>query len=162
MQSRPVLVLAAVFVTGCGAILHGSRQDIEVQSSPSGAKVATAPESGEYTTPTRLSLERRRSYVLTFTAPGYAPATFSIRNGIGVGTVIADVLLTGLVGVAVDGFTGSWYGLSPENATVTLSRIGGSENGADAIHISVGMSKHGESVRVSSTSPDVRVTVTSK
>jgi hypothetical protein len=162
MRYRFALGLLAFPVTGCGALLHGPRQDIDVQSSPAGAKVETSPASGSYTTPTRLSLERKNSYVLSFTAPGYAPATFNIRNGIGTGTVIADVLLTGLVGVVVDGLTGSWYGLSPENAQVTLVRPGGSEHDADAIHISVGVSTSHQAVSLSSSSPDVRVTVTKR
>ena len=159
MQYRFALAVLALSLTGCGALLHGPRQDIDVQSSPAGAKVETAPASGTYTTPTRLSLERKNSYVLTFTAPGYTPAQFNIRNGIGTGTVIADVLLTGLVGVVVDGLTGSWYGLSPESATVTLIKPGGSQEDTDAIHVSIGLSASHQALTLSSTSRDVRVQV---
>jgi hypothetical protein len=162
MRYRFSVAILASMLTGCGAIMHGARQDIDVQSSPAGAKVETSPASGTYTTPTRLSLERKNSYVLNFTSPGYTPATFNIHNGIGTGTVIADVLLTGLVGVVVDGLTGSWYGLSPENAVVTLTRPGGSENDADAIHVSVGISTSRQSISLSSSSSDVRVTVTKR
>jgi len=56
-----VCTAAACLLTGCGAILHGSRQNIDVQSSPSGATVETAPSTGTYTTPTNLNLERKNS-----------------------------------------------------------------------------------------------------
>ena len=40
-------------------------------------------------------------------------------------------------GVAIDAVTGAWYGLNPGSATVTLSRVGGSDTDADAIRIAV-------------------------
>lgn len=159
MRNKIVLIVSAILLTGCGALLHGPRQNIDVQSSPSGAKVETAPASGTYTTPSTISLERKNSYVLTFTAPGYSPATFNIHNGIGTGTVIADVLLTGLVGVVVDGLTGSWYGLSPESANVTLAKVGGSEDDAEAIHIAIGLSTSKQAVTLKSSARFVTVTV---
>jgi hypothetical protein len=160
MRNTIALVVSAVLLTGCGALLHGPRQNIDVQSSPSGAKVETLPASGTYTTPSTISLERKNNYVLTFTAPGYSPATFNIHNGIGTGTVIADVLLTGLVGVVVDGLTGSWYGLSPESANVTLTKLGGLEDDGDAIHVSIGVSANRKAVTLTSSAPLVSVAVT--
>jgi hypothetical protein len=84
-----------------------------------------------------LSLERKNNYVLTFSAPGYTSANVSVTNSIGVGTVIADVLLTGLVGILVDGITGSWYGLNPETANATLVKQVGAI-GPQEIHIQLG------------------------
>jgi hypothetical protein len=152
-------LLTLVLAGGCGAMLHGSRQTLDVQSSPAGAKVETSPSSGVFTTPTTLNLERKNSYVLTFTSPGYSPATFNVSNSIGTGTVIADVLLTGLVGVVVDGLTGAWYGLTPEAATVTLTRLGGSSSDADAIHIAIGTKKHGSTMQISADAPGVNIQV---
>jgi len=152
--TRTGLLLVSVgLLSGCGTIMHGPRQNIDVQSSPSGAKIETSAGVGTSTTPTTLNLERKNSYVLTFTSPGYSPATFNIRNGIGVGTVIADVLLTGLVGVVVDGLTGSWYGLSPESAIVTLTKAvssTGEGTGPAEIHVRVGRLHDGAGVAVTS------------
>lgn len=154
-------VVATVLLSGCGAILHGPRQDIVVQTSPSGAKVETSPATGTYNTPATLNLERKNNYTLTFTSPGYNPATFYIHNGIGPGTVVMDVLLTGLIGVAVDGLTGSWYGLEPENASVTLTKATTGGSGPDEIHIELRRSEHGLSVSLKSdtSAPAVSVRV---
>src|SRR5689334_14540500 len=118
MVSRIVsLVIAAALVApvaGCGLIMNGSREAIEVQSSPAGAKVTTTPGTGEYTTPTTLNLERKNSYSLKFEKDGYSPATFEIQNGTSGGIVILDVLLTGLIGVVVDASTGAWNHLTPD------------------------------------------------
>jgi hypothetical protein len=155
------VAMTAFLLTGCGAIMHGTRQAIEVQSSPSGAKVQTSPEGGTYTTPTTLNLERKNDYVLTFTSPGYAPATLNIHKGIGGGTVIADVLLGGLLGVIVDGITGAWYGLSPESAVVTLLKNGNGD-GPEEIHVSFGRQPNGDAATVGSDAAKVTVKVERK
>jgi hypothetical protein len=151
-----VVAMAMGLLSGCGTIMHGTRQNIDVQSSPTGAKVETSPATAVFTTPATLNLERKNSYVLTFTSAGYAPASVNIHNNIGTGTIIADVLL-GLVGVLVDGITGAWYGLEPESVNVTLARLSGT--GPETIHIQVGVSDGG-GLKVSSDAPNVRVEVT--
>ena len=151
-----------MLLRACGTILHGPRQLIDVQSSPASAKVETSPQSGTYTTPASLDLERKNSYVLTFTAPGYNPATFNLHNGIGTGTVIADVLLTGLIGVVVDGITGSWYGLEPESANVTLTRATDDDSGPREIHVQIREADGRGRVDVRSDAPGVFVSVKRK
>ena len=153
--ARSFAVVAACALTGCGTILHGPRQAVPVQSTPSGATVQATPASGgTVTTPGTLDLERKNSYQLTFTSPGYAPATVNLHNNIGTGTVIADVLLTGLVGVVVDAATGAWYGLVPENVTATLNRTTGM--GPDKIEVHVGRSRDGEKLEVTSSGQPVQ------
>lgn len=153
-----VTAVAVSLLSGCGAILHGTRQSIDVQSSPAGAKVETSPSSGVFTTPTTLNLERKNSYVLTFSSPGYTSGSFNITNSIGTGTVIADVLLTGLVGVVVDGLTGAWYGLNPESANVTLNRTGPGP-GPATIHIQLVESRSRNNVQIQADAPGVSVRV---
>jgi hypothetical protein len=148
---------AAFLLVGCGAVMHGSRQSITVVSSPSAVKVETSPLTGTFTTPTTLNLERKNSYVLNFSSPGYTPATFNITNSIGTGTVIADVLLTGLIGVIVDGATGSWYGLNPDAVTIALTKAG-SGPGPEQIHIHLDESKSGP-VKIESDAPGIPVQV---
>ena len=159
-HTRIFAVLSATcLLTGCGTVLHGARQDIFVQSSVPGATVQASPMAATVAAPGTISLERKNNYVLTFTAPGYAPATVNVTNSIGVGTVIADVLLTGLVGVVVDGMTGSWYGLNPETASATLVKQTGMV-GPDEIHIRLGhVSSHGK-LSVDADAPGVVVEVT--
>jgi hypothetical protein len=143
---------AAVLLAGCGTIMHGTHQDISISSTPQGAKFETAPVTGTYTTPATVTLERNHEYVLTFSKEGYTPATLNIRKDIGPGTVIADVLL-GIIPLIIDAATGAWYGLSPESATVTLARVGGSELDADAIQVAVTTIKGRGTFEVKSNSP---------
>lgn len=85
-----------------------------------------------------------------------------LHNGIGTGTVIADVLLTGLVGVLVDGMTGSWYGLEPETANVTLTRATTGDSGPEEIHIQLREADGKGRVVLKSDAPGVSVRVERK
>jgi hypothetical protein len=154
-----VTLTAACLMSACGLIFNGSRQSIQVQSAPVGATVQTAPSSGTFTTPTTLNLQRKNSYVLTFTKEGYSAATFNIENSTKVGIVVLDVLFTGLIGVVVDAATGAWYALSPEAATVSLTRTTALGDGLDTIHISVGQSPDRRTVEVTSDVPAVQVQI---
>lgn len=150
-MTKSLVLVTAFLLSGCGAIMHGSRQNISVQSSPQGATIQTTPATGTFTTPTNLVLERKHSYVLTFTTAGYTAGTFNIQNNISVGVVVADVLLTGLIGVIIDAATGAWYNLTPEAATVTLTKTGNGE-GPDVIQVLVTPTADGK-LSVTSTSP---------
>lgn len=149
-------IVAALGLTGCGAVLHGTRQNVDLISTPAGAKVQVSPGTETYTTPATLNLERKNSYALTFTSDGYTPATMYLHNSIGTGTVIADVLLTGLVGVVVDGATGAWYGLNPETANVTLTRVAEGP-GPKEIHVVVEESDGGRRLQLRADAPNVSV-----
>jgi len=156
-----VAAIALLAISGCAAIFHGSRQMIPVQSSPAGATVTTNPGTGQYTTPTNLNLARKESYVLSFSETGYSTASFNIQNSISGGYVVADVLLTGLVGVIVDGITGAWYNLSPDQAVVTLTKVG-DVPGPASITVRVDAVKNGRGLRITSDGPSVNVRVTNR
>lgn len=132
-------VLISSLFLGCGAILNGTSKTIEIQSAPSGALVTGDPIIGDYITPTSIKLERKHEYILTFTSEGYEPATTRISKNFQAGILILDVLITPfLVGVIVDAATGAWYNLSPDNVTVSLTKIeGASIEGPDIIEVNL-------------------------
>ena len=164
MRRAISLVLPLVCVSllpGCGLILGGgSRQNIQVQASPAGASVTTTPPTGDHTAPTTLNLERKTSYTLKFEKAGYTPATYELASHVRGGIVVADVLLTGLIGVIIDAATGAWSKLSPETATVSLTKIA-MIDGPDTIRvgITVGHTRDANLVEVQSSEPGVVVEV---
>jgi hypothetical protein len=105
-------------------------------------------------------LERKTSYVLNFSKDGYSPATFPLQSHVRGGIVVADVLLTGLIGVIIDAATGAWSKLSPESATVSLTKLG-MVSGADTITvgIKVGHTRDANLVEVRSSEPGVVIHV---
>ena len=160
MLKAGLTVLTLIVLSGCGAIMHGGRQTIDVQSTPAGAKIETNPVSMVYTTPSTLNLERKHSYILTFTSPGYSPATVAVNNSLGVGTVVMDVLFGGLIGIVIDAVTGSWYGLSPESVVASLTKAVGT-TGPDTLHIHLGKITD-SGIEVSADAPNIRVQVTKR
>ena len=154
------LGVALPILSGCGLIFGGAHQTIQVQSSPDGAKVTTTPPSGEFTTPTNLNLERKNDYALTFEKAGYSPAHFQITHSMRGGILVLDILFTGLLGIIPDAATGAWNKLSPESATVTLTKVA-MVDGPDTIHVGirVGKDSHGENARIDASSPGVTVRV---
>jgi hypothetical protein len=143
--------LTLIPLGACGVIFNGSNQAIQVQSSPDAAKVTANPGGQTSTTPTTLTLSRKESYALTFTKDGYKDATFSIQNHVKGGIVVLDVLLTGLIGVVVDAATGGWNGLSPESATVAMTKTSAMAPGPDTIYVRVARTK--ATVKLQSTLP---------
>ena len=147
-------------LAGCGTIFGGSTEVITFQSSPSAASVATSPPTATYTTPASVSLQRKQNYLLTFSADGYSSAEFQIRREMRVGILVADVLLTGLIGVVVDAVTGGWWKLEPKTAVVTLERASAANEGLfDGDKIEVAVSVHeteeGREVRLQASAPVV-------
>ena len=72
MRTFPLVITAAV-LAGCGTVMHGTHQDINLSSTPQGAKVETSPTTNTYTTPATVTLERNHEYVLTSRKTGIRP-----------------------------------------------------------------------------------------
>lgn len=140
MQTLKTVIVSTLLASllGCGAIFNGTRQTITAHSTPDGAILTTEPSTARYTTPASISLERKHEYVLRCEKEGYTPAEFQIQKKLQGGIVVLDVLFTGLIGVVVDGATGAWFKLSPENATLTMTRIDETVEGPKTIQVRVG------------------------
>jgi hypothetical protein len=119
-------------------------------------QVVTAPGTVSYATPTTLSLERKQEYTLTFSMDGYTSQDFRLSRNMRTGILVADILLTGLIGVVVDAATGAWYRLSPENVNLTLTRTAAGP-GPATIDIAIGV--RDDQVDIQSSAPGVTVTV---
>jgi hypothetical protein len=147
-------------LSGCGAILTGTRQQVKVGSEPAGATVRVDPagEKAEFTTPATIALDKKSNYVLRFSAPGYADQQVGVEKHLRGGILVADILLTGLIGVVVDAATGGWNGLRPKDATITLKKTSASLDGPESIDVSMTHDvEHPGSVHVASSQP---ITVT--
>jgi len=144
----------------CGLIFGGTHQTISVQSSPEATKVTTTPPTGEFTTPTNLVLERKNDYSLTFQKEGYSPAHFQITHHMRGGILVLDILFTGLLGIIPDAATGAWNGLSPQTATVTLTKVA-MVDGPDRIQVGIRVGHEGNrnGVSINASEPGVTVRV---
>jgi hypothetical protein len=108
-------------VGACGLIFGGTRQTIQATSSPPGTTITTAPPTATLTTPSAVSLERKKDYTLTFSKAGYTSADVQVAHHVRGGIIVLDILF-GLIPVIVDAATGAWNSLSPNMVNLTLTK----------------------------------------
>lgn len=113
-HSLTVLTLAAILVSACASMVHGSRQSIEVQSDPPGAQVSVDRDPVPYTTPTTISFTRGEAHVLVFRKDGFEDYSAQLTSSTS-GAVLGNVLLGGVVGIATDYTSGAAYELGHAN-----------------------------------------------
>lgn len=129
MRLRRMPVLAAVcamgmamvvVLAGCATIMNrGGHQRVLINSEPPGA-TATIDGVISITTPGEVSLKRNKSHVVRIEKEGYQPANRMIDNELS-GWVFGNILIGGLIGLAIDMGTGAAFKLDPDTINVTLS-----------------------------------------
>jgi hypothetical protein len=123
MKARLITVLgvALSLQAGCATIISGRHQDVQVISSPSGAKACTSGQC--ITTPGNLTLRRDTNHVILVEKDGYISETIMLTSGVGP-SVAGNIILGGLIGGGIDAATGALYKLYPETVNVALRQTG--------------------------------------
>ena len=116
------LVLAVSCTQGCATIIHGRTQSISISSDPPGARASVGGATAA-TTPAQVTLDRNKSYTVTFEKEGYAPASAEIRKTVSP-WIFGNILIGGIPGIIVDLITGSASALTPETIHVQLQASG--------------------------------------
>jgi hypothetical protein len=110
--------MALLLITGCATIIHGTRQDVGISSTPTGASV-TIDNLQAGTTPVFSKLRRKENHVVRISLPGYQPMDLTLTSSVS-GWVWGNVAIGGLIGLAVDAISGGMYKLSPEELSAAL------------------------------------------
>jgi uncharacterized protein YceK len=109
----------AIFVTsGCATVIHGTRQDVGISSTPTGASV-TIDNLQSGTTPVFAKLRRKENHVVRISLPGYQPTDLTLTSSVS-GWVWGNIAIGGLIGLAVDAISGGMYKLSPQELSAAL------------------------------------------
>lgn len=126
-----VCVAWIVGLSGCCSIIHGTRQDVGVSSTPTGAlvKIDNAPSGN---TPLVAKLTRKDNHIVHVELPGYQPFDMTLTRSVS-GWVWGNIVFGGLIGLAIDAIDGAFYNLSPEQVSAALA----------ASHASVANAKDG-------------------
>ena len=133
-------LLAVAMLTGCGYFMGGSTKLISVQSTPTAATITITPMTGQFTTPITLELSRKHAYVIKAEKEGYHDANFMIRKEKRPGVFTADIFFSVMflgIQAIVDGTTGAWNDLLPENATIVLHQVDPVRDGPDLIQVTL-------------------------
>lgn len=105
-------------VTGCGTVVNGFHQDLAITSDPGGANVSVdGVPSG--TTPIVASLWRRSAHVVKVEQPGYYPFEASVVPVTSTWEW-GNIIFGGLIGLAVDAWTGGMYELSQDKVNAAF------------------------------------------
>ena len=140
--------MALLLVTGCATIIHGTRQDVGISSTPTGASV-TIDNLQSGTTPVFSKLRRKENHVVRISLPGYQPIDLTLTSSVS-GWVWGNVAIGGLIGLAVDAISGGMYKLSPEELSAALgaSSAGTATKNGDGIYVIVVLKPEANWVKV--------------
>ena len=113
-------MLTVVSLAACASIMHGAHQDVGISSSPTNAKV-NVDNMPLGNTPVVANLKRGDNHLVKIELPGYAPFEATLTKKVS-GWVWGNIVLGGLIGLAVDAITGGLYNLTPEQISGTLAK----------------------------------------
>lgn len=111
--------LSFLIISGCATILNGSKQDVQINSDPSGAKVyVNNTYQGE--TPLTKSMERKSENIeIKIKLDGYKTYSLNLRRNFN-GTTLVNIVLGGIIGIGIDAATGAMYKLDPSTVRADL------------------------------------------
>ena len=116
---KSVSVLASLMMAGCATIMQGSKQQVGISSSPSGATIFV-DDQRVGTTPATVPLARKSAHTVRLELAGYQPYEIALSRRTS-GWVWGNLVFGGLPGLAVDAITGGLYRLTPEDVQGTLT-----------------------------------------
>lgn len=111
-------VLAASLLSSCASIVSGTRQEVRVNSTPSGAIIRVDDAiSGQ--TPTTLTLSSRHAHTLRIELAGYKPYEAQLHQKLN-GWVFGNLFFGGVIGIVVDSADGAIFALKPNQIDAQL------------------------------------------
>ncbi len=106
-----VLVAIAFLTQACGTVIHGSKQDLSINTDPSGAKAIVGTQTCK--TPCTLKVPRKTEKV-TIKKDSYE-TTYELSKDFNGWSVILGNILWLLPGVVIDVYSGGAYTIEPVN-----------------------------------------------
>ena len=118
MKSLLTLALAALLISGCGALFIPSTKTVSVNSVPVEARVTI--DGVDYgLTPLAVELDNNESHTIVVSKDGYETVSCVLNAKVKGGIVVLDVL-GGLLPVVIDAATGAWKSLDTTVCSVRL------------------------------------------
>ncbi|MGH7026570.1 translation initiation factor 2 [Brevundimonas sp.] len=119
------LALAGLSVSlpACATITRGTSQTFTVESTPPGARVSTSNGFQCDATPCTFRMPRKDPFRATVSLDGYMTQEHEIASnyaGAGAAGFAGNVLVGGVIGMAVDGSSGAMKDLTPNPLVVEM------------------------------------------
>jgi hypothetical protein len=117
---KGVIILCCLnMALGCATIIHGTAQDIQINTSPEDAEV-WIDGSNRGTTPSKITLSRKNDYYVIVKKEGFEESSTKIRRETS-GWLLGNIIFGGLIGCAIDFSSGGAYDLHPKNLDIILT-----------------------------------------
>ena len=126
-------LIVIITLAGCATLTTGPTQKVPVTSNPSGATARVDGGAMTGTTPTEFLLERKSEHIIEISKRGYRTTKIMLKRTM-CGSTAGNMLIGGIIGVAVDAGTGSIYKLVPEKVHADLQGIGASRVGSEVMY----------------------------
>ena len=107
---KSILLSSVLLLSSCATIISGSRQNVEIASEPTSAKVYIN-EIGN--TPVQKNLKRNQNYNLVLKLDGYETYETKLVKKFNA-WYIGNIAFGELIGIIIDPITGAMYKLKPE------------------------------------------------
>lgn len=122
------IILLALSCAGCASATRGWNEQIAISSTPAGATatVAGGDTPIECVTPCAIQVKRSADIVVTFNKQGYQPEIVPLTKELattGAAGFAGNLLLGGVVGMAVDGASSAAMDHKPNPVIVTLKPL---------------------------------------
>lgn len=124
-------------LSGCASIIHGTRQEVTINSTPPQGDVVVKKEGGvevfQGATPATCTLERKYSYDVTINLAGYQEAKVHISKEFDP-IYLGNIICGGVIGLVIDAVNGAMYKLVPETISVSLVQAS-IDNGESEVYV---------------------------
>jgi len=126
--------LTLLSLSGCATIIHGTKQEVGISSTPTGATVMI-DDNDVGVTPVVSKLTRKKNHVVKIQLAGYQPFETTLTHSVS-GWVWGNLAFGGLIGLVVDASSGGIYKLTPEQVEGALqSGHASATTTADGIYV---------------------------
>ena len=125
MFRRFIVVCGPIFLSmaGCATVTRGTSEVLVIETDPPGADVDITPANQHCKTPCSAKVRRKDNQMVVIRREGYEAVQVNVQPqiaGAGAAGMAGNVILGGLIGVAIDAASGATKELKPNPIKVTL------------------------------------------
>jgi hypothetical protein len=122
MLTDLLIITTLLFASGCATVIHGTTQDVLIETEPPGATVMIFPDEIEIVAPAEIELDRERAYTARASLDGHHVGT-GYLDRVFSGAINGNILLGGLIGMSVDIGNGAAFKLTPDPLLIKLTPL---------------------------------------
>ena len=119
MKTLSYLIITALALSSCCTVVNDQHQNVMVRANVSQADIYLDGQRCG-TTPRIIEADRTREHVVTVTKDGYKPYKTHLERKPSA-WLLGNVVIGGIIGLVVDGCSGKWSTLTPEDVNAVLT-----------------------------------------